>query len=81
VRAQPRYSPTDECQLTAEENAMSPFHPKSPQDIVQIVSQYVRALVGFLFWSIVAASAIAGAYVAARVILVAVKTVLKAVGM
>jgi hypothetical protein len=59
---------------------MSPFHPKSPQDIVQIVSQYVRALVGFLFWFVVAASSITGAYIAARIIIVAAKTILKSVG-
>jgi hypothetical protein len=59
---------------------MTPFHPRNPEDIVQIIAQYARALVRFLFWSIVATGSLTATYVAARIIIVVAKTILRAAG-
>jgi hypothetical protein len=60
---------------------MTPFHSgKNPQDIARIVSQYVQAMTGLLFWLTVAAASLAATYVAARTIIVAVRVTLKALG-
>jgi len=59
---------------------MKPLHGKNPQDIVQILAQYVKAMVEFLFWAIIAAGSLTATYVSARIIIVAARAILKAVG-
>ena len=52
----------------------------NPENFVRIFGQYVKAIVQFLIWIIIGFSAIATAYVTARVVLVAVKAIFTALG-
>ena len=60
---------------------MSPLNfNQDPQIYTSIFTQYVKALVRFLLWGTIALASLAGTYVAIRGILIAVKIVLKALG-
>ena len=61
---------------------MNPSNPiRNPENLARVFSMYVRALVQFTIWAIIGLAAVAGAYVGLRAILVAVTTVLKALGL
>jgi len=60
---------------------MTPFNlNQDPQNFARIFSQYVKAIVWTLLWVIIALVSLAGGYVAVRGIWIAVKIVLKALG-
>lgn len=60
---------------------MTPFNlNQDPQNFARIFSHYVKAIVWILIWAIIALASLAGAYVAIRGIWIAVKLILKAVG-
>ena len=52
---------------------------QNPQLIAQVFSQYVKALVWILIWTVIATASIAGAYVAIRGLWMAVTYVLTAI--
>ena len=52
----------------------------NPQNFVRVFVHYVRAMVEFLVWGTIGFVAITAAYVAARVVWVAAKTILQALG-
>jgi len=52
---------------------------QNPQLIAQVFSQYVKALVLILVWTVIAMTSIAGAYVAIRGLWMAVRYVLTAI--
>jgi hypothetical protein len=52
---------------------------QNPIFIAQVFSQYVKALVMILIWSIIALASIAGAYVAVRGLWMAVRYILTAI--
>lgn len=58
---------------------MSPFN-QNPGDLVRIFVMYIKAIVQFLIWATIGLVSIAAAYVAARAVWVAVKTILQALG-
>ena len=57
---------------------MSPLN-HNPQFLAEVFSQYVKALVVILLWTIIAIASLAGAYVAIRGLWAGVKYVLTAV--
>jgi hypothetical protein len=60
---------------------MSPLNfNQNPQYFAQIFAQYIRAAVMILVWIIVAIASLAGAYVAVRMIWMAVLYLQQAVG-
>ena len=60
---------------------MSPFNFNlNPQDIAQTFSQYVKAIIWILLWATIGLASLAGAYVAFRGIWIAVKLVMKSIG-
>jgi hypothetical protein len=60
---------------------MNSYNPiRNPENFARVFSQYVRALVQLLIWATIGFVSIAGAYVAARTAWVAVKVVLRALG-
>ena len=56
------------------------FANHNPEDFVRIFAHYVRATVRFLIWGVIGFTSIAAAYVAARVVLVAIKAIFSALG-
>ncbi len=52
----------------------------NPENFVRVFSQYVRAIIRFLIWSILGFAGIAATYVAVRIVLVAVKAIFNALG-
>ena len=58
---------------------MSPLN-LNPQNISQMFSQYVKAIIWTLLWAIIGLASLAVAYVAVRGIWVAVKLAMQAVG-
>jgi len=52
----------------------------NPENFSRIFSQYVRALVQFLISATIGLTAVAGAYIALRAVLVGVNIVLRALG-
>jgi len=52
----------------------------NPENFVRIFAQYVRTIVQFLIWSTIGFTALAATYVAARVVWVAARTILRALG-
>jgi hypothetical protein len=60
---------------------MNPSNPtRNPQELARTFARYVKALVLFVAWGIVGLVSVAGAYLAVRVVLVAVRLVLNALG-
>lgn len=50
------------------------------RDFARAFSEFVRSTVQILIWAIIGFAAIAATYVGARIVLVAVKTVLRSLG-
>jgi hypothetical protein len=53
---------------------------RDPLEFVHAFSRCVRAMVEFIVWAIIGLIAIAGGYLSVRALLVAIKIVLKALG-
>jgi len=67
--------------LQSRRQEMNSYNPiRNPENLAHMFSQYVKSLVLFLAWGTVALVSIAGAYLAVRIVWVAVKIVLKAIG-
>ena len=71
---------TDQHQLIVKENRNMTPSNRDPLGFAHAFSQYVRAIVHILIWATIGLASAAGAYVALRATLVAVKIVLKALG-
>jgi len=60
---------------------MNPPDPnKNPLQRARVFARYVTAMICYLFWGLVIFGSLALAYVAARVMLVAVNSIMKAIG-
>ncbi len=57
-----------------------PNRPRSPGDLASLVLEYVRALIRIVFGILVAAGALAVAYVAIRALLVGAQLCMRALG-
>ena len=71
---------TGNAQLIVKENTKMIPSNRDPLNFARIFSQYIRAIVQFIIWAVIGLAAIAAGYVGVRAILVAVRIVLRALG-
>jgi len=58
----------------------SPSQFRDPEQWARLFAQYVRAIVSIVFWATIGLASLAAGYAGVRAVLVAVRTIFKALG-